>query len=472
MKKTICAALLAAVMTITPIQIDIFADEETEIETRTEAASILNLEVIQDDKPVDAWYKSDAATIRILLKSSQIITKDVTDSEPGKDPKGIVIDRLSDGFTAGDTPEITLDSNADEPLKLTVLFPNVKWKGKDDLFEFMLEAGNIQEKLEARIYEVKEKEPEPEPEPVPETGTIDPGWSGDPVKIASPTPNLIVTKYNYGKSVAAGTDFNLELEFKNTSNSLSVENIVLSADPEGGLSIAEGSNSFYYESMGAGKTKKLKLKMHAVLPESGLNPALNLNFSYEYVDDGQRLSKTSTEKITIPVTERDRMEITEAEITEPAYAGQEYTISFPFVNKGKGTLYNVSMKAEGKGFTTLVPVQNLGNFESGRSGTLDMVLIPDEPGQLKVKVIITYENGDEKETKKEYDVTLDVLEYVPEEPVMPAADEDNGHMGWILGIVGIGAAAAIFFWYKKKKKGKKTGEEQDLTSLFDDKDDQ
>ena len=478
--KKLCTGLLAAALCFgTP---PIVRAQETETRTETSTTNIISMEVQKDGQPLDAWKQNESASIKLILKNNSLKTSDVTTSQPGPDPAGISADRLSDGFTAGDKPEIILDSQPDQPLGLTILFPNVKWKGKDDLFSFLLETDGRQEKLEVRVYEVTDKqqepEPEPEPEPVPDPGytggSIDYGGGSDPVKIASASPNLIVSKYSYGKdkkTVEAGTDFTLELQIRNTSSSLAVENIVVSCEPEGGLSIAEGSNSFYYDTIGAGQTKTLKLKMRATLPENGMNPALNLNFSYEYVDDSQRLAKTSTEKITIPVQERDRMEITAPENLEPAFAGQEYTISFPYVNKGKGTLYNVSMKAEGKGFQTLVPVQNLGNFEPGRSGTMDMVVIPDAPGQLPVKVIITYENADEKETKKEFEVKLDVQEAMPANVDMtPPEEEKSSPAGWIAALAVTAAVIGFVVYRHRKKKSKETAGQEDLDALFDDKD--
>ncbi len=465
------------------------APETKSLDELIQKTSIISMTVLKDGQSVDVLTEKDTADIQVILKNNFILTSDVTSSEPGKDPEGISIDRLSDGFSGGSSPEIVLDSEPQQALRLTVTFKNVRWKGKDDLFSFLLNLRGAEQKMEMRIYEVALAQPEPEePEDpgdsIPDdfgSGGFDGGYVGggdafgssDPVKINSATPNLIVTQYSYGKgSVKAGTSFELELEFKNTSKSLTVENIVMSVEPEGGLSIADGSNTFYFESVPPQATKTLKLKMNAATPENGASPLVNIGFRYEYVDNDQRSEKSSAEKIAIPVVQKDRMEITEPSLTEPAFVGQEFVLSFPYVNKGKGTLYNVALKAEGEGFSTLVPVQNLGNFESGKSGTMDMVIIPEQPGELKLKVIITYENAEEKEIKKEYPITLMVSENIvpemPPEEMDPGMPEQSGSnwIWWVAGIA-IAAAAGFFFWRKKKKK-KTAQPEQDLESYFDD----
>ena len=44
------------------------------------------------------------------------------------------------------------------------------------------------------------------------------------------TPNLIVSRYSYGKEVMAGEEFVLEMELQNTNGKITVENTVMSAD--------------------------------------------------------------------------------------------------------------------------------------------------------------------------------------------------------------------------------------------------
>lgn len=464
-------------------------------EKQLEQTSIINASVLINDEISDHLTEKETADIQLILKNNAVKTSQVTSSEPGLKPEGISIDRLGDGFRGGDNPEIELNSEQDQPLRLTVTFKNVKWKGKDDEFRLQLDMGGYHKELGIRIYEVKLSDQDNQPgngdsddlPSIDSGGSADYGGFGgisdgggsfsnsDPVKINSATPNLIVTKYSYGKdTVKAGTPFELTLDFKNTSRNLKVENIVMSIEPEGGLTIADGSNTFYFETLAPQASQQLKIRMKAANPENGANPAVNIGFRYEYVDNDQRSEKTSAEKIVIPVVQKDRMEVTEPALTEPAFVGQEFVLSFPYVNKGKGTLYNVAIKAEGEGFSTLVPVQNLGNFESGKSGSMDLVIIPTQTGQLNFKVILTYEDADEKEVKKEYPIELMVSEapvmdpsvyenMTPEEP-----ETSSASWIWLAAAVLVAAGAGIFFYRKKKKKKAAGSDQQDLDSLFDE----
>lgn len=470
-----------------PAQPDQNPDNPSDEPVKIGETSVIDTLVLVDGQVVDSIDEKQDAEIQVVLNNKTVKTSQVTDSKPGPDPENISIDRLSDGFRGGDHPEIILESAPDQKLTLKVNFKNVRWRGKDDLFSFQLNLGDTTQKIEIHIREVNLSKPEePVPDDNPGAGEIPDfggdygggsygGGTSDPVKINSATPNLIVSQYSFGgDNVKAGSKFELTLTFGNTSKNLNVENVVMSIEPEGGLSIADGSNTFYFDSLGPKAEKTLKINMNSTTPENGASPAINIAFRYEYVDNDQRMEKTSSEKIVIPVIQKDRMEITEPSITEPAYIGQEFVLSFPYVNKGKGTLYNVALKAEGEGFSTLVPVQNLGNFESGKSGSMDFVIIPEQPGELKLKVVITYENADEKEIKKEYPVTLMVQEMmVPETPVVPEqqVEQSSSKTPWIIAAAAVILGGLGFFFYRKKKKkaaNQSLSSNQDLESYFDD----
>ena len=105
---------------------------------------------------------------------------------------------------------------------------------------------------------------------------------------------------------------------------------------------------------------------------------------------------------------------------------------------------------------------------------MDFVIIPEQPGELKLKVVITYENADEKEIKKEYPVTLMVQEMmVPETPVVPEqqVEQSSSKTPWIIAAAAVILGGLGFFFYRKKKKkaaNQSLSSNQDLESYFDD----
>ncbi len=457
-------------------------DGQDQKENLAGLVSISDIRVFIEGKESDAWEKGQRADLKLTLTSPRP-TSAFTPSQPGKDPENLAVTRLSDAFKGG-TPVITLASQQDKPLRLEVTFEDVAWRGKEDNFAFTLETAGGAARKDVRIYEVSEKEADrQDPEQNPENGTqTDPGTDGgdayggfggsyggegsEPVKIQTATPHIIISKYTYGgESVQAGKKFDLSIEFRNTSKSLAVENILMSVETEEGLTITNSSNTF------AGAVRSQKIPMKALNMDKSSSPSCTVSFTYEYVDGDQRLEKTAQERIAIPVTEPDRFELEAPKDLTPAVAGQEYTLSVPYNNKGKGTVYNLEAYVEGD-MTTLSPKQNLGNIDSGRSGSIDLILTPQEAGDHTFKAVIAWENTAGEEVKKSFELTLPVQENIPTAPeggeMMPMEEETPSiPWGWLAaGLIVL--AAAAFWWLRSRKKKKATlAKPGDVTALFD-----
>lgn len=463
-------------------------DGQDQKENLAGLVSISDIRVFIEGKESDAWEKGQRADLKLTLTSPRP-TSAFTPSQPGKDPENLAVTRLSDAFKGG-TPVITLASQQDKPLRLEVTFEDVAWRGKEDNFAFTLETAGGAARKDVRIYEVSEKEADrQDPEQNPENGTqTDPGTDGgdayggfggsyggegsEPVKIQTATPHIIISKYTYGgESVQAGKKFDLSIEFRNTSKSLAVENILMSVETEEGLTITNSSNTFFFENLGAGAVRSQKIPMKALNMDKSSSPSCTVSFTYEYVDGDQRLEKTAQERIAIPVTEPDRFELEAPKDLTPAVAGQEYTLSVPYNNKGKGTVYNLEAYVEGD-MTTLSPKQNLGNIDSGRSGSIDLILTPQEAGDHTFKAVIAWENTAGEEVKKSFELTLPVQENIPTAPEggeMMLMEEETPSIPWGWLAAGlIVLAAAAFWWLRSRKKKKATlAKPGDVTALFD-----
>lgn len=463
-------------------------DGQDQKENLAGLVSISDIRVFIEGKESDAWEKGQRADLKLTLTSPRP-TSAFTPSQPGKDPENLAVTRLSDAFKGG-TPVITLASQQDKPLRLEVTFEDVAWRGKEDNFAFTLETAGGAARKDVRIYEVSEKEADrQDPEQKPENGTqTDPetdggdvyggfggsygGEGSEPVKIQTATPHIIISKYTYGgESVQAGKKFDLSIEFRNTSKSLAVENILMSVETEEGLTITNSSNTFFFENLGAGAVRSQKIPMKALNMDKSSSPSCTVSFTYEYVDGDQRLEKTAQERIAIPVTEPDRFELEAPKDLTPAVAGQEYTLSVPYNNKGKGTVYNLEAYVEGD-MTTLSPKQNLGNIDSGRSGSIDLILTPQEAGDHTFKAVIAWENTAGEEVKKSFELTLPVEENIPAAPEgseMMLMEEETPSIPWGWLAAGlIVLAAAAFWWLRSRKKKKATlAKPGDVTALFD-----
>lgn len=275
-------------------------------------------------------------------------------------------------------------------------------------------------------------------------------------------PNIIVSGYDYGGSkISAGTAFDLDLEFKNTSSARQVENIVMTIDPGTALAITSSSNSFHFPVLGVGQTQSQTINLQA-LPDAPSAPAVvTVKFSYEYVDNNTRQTVTTEQTVSLPVYQLDRFELSQDMTFVDAWQFQESFLTLNYINKGKSTVYNVSAELQGD-ISAMSKVQHIGNVEAGRSGTIDFIITPELAGETQCTVAVTYEDDAMQPVTKEF--TFDILvnemyvpEVMPEEIVME--EEPSGGVGWVLPvvIVVLAAGAIVLILVLRKRKKKQSG---------------
>ncbi|MBQ1434881.1 MAG: hypothetical protein IIZ19_03180 [Clostridia bacterium] len=274
-------------------------------------------------------------------------------------------------------------------------------------------------------------------------------------------PNVIVSSYSYGgEQVAAGQSFALSVSFYNTSDEINIENLILTVEPAEGVTIISDSNTSFYKFLPKNDSRSRVIRMKA-MPTAAGPVKLSLKFTYEYVTGGKRYEASSEENITVPVYQPDRFEITKKEGELVGTQFEEMYITLDYVNKGKGTVSNVSAEIEGD-VEAVSSFVNLGNIESGKSGTIDFIVTPQEIGVQELTVKVTYEDADENEVVREYPVTLNVEEYVDYSDMYDEEydDAEEGGSGgvpfyvWI--IIAAAAAVAVIVIVKRRKKKKKS----------------
>jgi len=153
------------------------------------------------------------------------------------------------------------------------------------------------------------------------------------------------------------------------------------------------------------------------------------------------------------------------------FAGEETSVTMNYVNKGKSAVSNVEARLEGN-VDTYTPVQNIGNLEAGKSGTIAFAVTAWEVPEAVFTIKITYEdaNGDEK--VREFPVTMTVEEMVFEDPGMyePMPEpEPESAVNWKVIAAAAAAAAVIgFFVIRKRRKAARLKKETELWDSWDD----
>lgn len=285
-------------------------------------------------------------------------------------------------------------------------------------------------------------------------------------KVGVSTPNLIIGTYTYGDKVSAGEVFDLQLELLNTSSSSSVENVIMSLDTGEGISINSSSNTIYIPRMEPGERRKETVRVQALFQSKLQSPKITIAFRYEFMDKTERKQNTSNETIAIPVYQPDRFELKHPILAEQYRSQEEATISLPYVNKGRGQIFNVEAKLEGD-IQTLERELSLGNFEAGKSGTIDFVVTPQNAGTFEGKVLVSYEDEAMQIKQLEVPVTFTVGE--AQEQQSSEFDEPYPEAGspWkrrvLFAAIAAGAVLAGGVWRARRRK-RRHAEEEDSTS--------
>ena len=287
----------------------------------------------------------------------------------------------------------------------------------------------------------------------------------------APTPNIILTNYTYGDKVSAGQVFRLNMEFMNTSQVSPIENVVISLETGEGLSINSSSNTFYVPKMGPGEKKAQQVDVQALFQTKDSkvqSPKITISCKYEYIDKTERKQSTAAETIAVPVYQPDRFQVSPPSFVEEIRQNEETTISLPYVNKGRGQVYNVEASLEGD-IQVIDRSLNLGNFDAGKSGTIDFIATPKKAGTFEGRVKVTYEDESMEIRTMEIPVTFEVKEGAAEETDgadMMDGEMDGGRkMNWKM-MAGILTAALVagILWIKRNKakglKGRKRYQEQ------------
>lgn len=277
--------------------------------------------------------------------------------------------------------------------------------------------------------------------------------------ITASVPNVIISGYDYGQEkISAGTEFELKMEFQNTSSVKAVENIVMTIDPGTALAISGASNSYHFPSLAPGAAQSQNIRLQA-LPEAPSAPAVvTVKFSYEYLDNDARKTVELQQTVSLPVYQLDRFELTQENASVQAWQYEESFLTLSYLNKGKGTVYNVSAQLEGE-IGAMSRVQNVGNVLSGENGTIDFIITPELAGEQTCKLIVTYEDDAMQVMTKEFTFDVFVNEaYVPE--ILPEeemiVEEPAAKSGWVAPVAVsaavLAAAATVIVLRVRKKK--------------------
>lgn len=295
----------------------------------------------------------------------------------------------------------------------------------------------------------------------------------DEETIASPTPIVILSKYNYGgSSVAAGSSTNLSFSFTNTSKTIKIENVMVTVTGGQDLMLNGSTNTFYFESVAASGRKTVTVPMKAAQLISASAQDVKIDVTYEYVDQNARKSGNATLSLSVPLYQPDRFEMSEPTSSYTGYVGEETSLTIDYVNKGKSAINNVEATISGD-IDSPTPYQRVGTIDGGKNGTIAFAVTPQLEGENQVKIVITYEDSNGNTKERVFEATVEAMAYEPTDPGMDdpgMIDPEPAHtFPWKYVIIAVVAALIVLLIVLRiRKKKAKQKAEQALWDKWDE----
>ena len=295
----------------------------------------------------------------------------------------------------------------------------------------------------------------------------------DEETIASPTPIVILSKYNYGgSSVAAGSSTNLSFSFTNTSKTIKIENVMVTVTGGQDLMLNGSTNTFYFESVAASGSKTVTVPMKAAQLISASAQGVQIAVTYEYVDQNARKSGNATLSLSVPLYQPDRFELSEPKTSYTGYVGEETSLTIDYVNKGKSAISNVEATISGD-IDSPTPYQRVGTIDGGKNGTIAFAVTPQLEGENQVKIVITYEDSNGNTKERVFEATVEAMAYEPADPGMDDPGmidpEPANTFPWKYVIIaGVAALIVLLIVLRIRKKKAKQKAEQALWDKWDE----
>lgn len=275
---------------------------------------------------------------------------------------------------------------------------------------------------------------------------------------------LVIPSASFGtNSVVAGSDFTLTVDVLASKGTVGADNVAVSLTLPEQFTSTSGSTNVFIGSMAPGNSKQVTFQLTASAVANSGSYNITVNVSGTAASDSQALSAQMP--VTVPISQPERFEISRTEFPEYLVEGEEGFASAAFVNKGKGTIYNISAEIVGEGIQT-DGSQFVGNVAPGTESSADFMIRTTQTGTLNAQMILTYENekGDEKKLTKDFTITVEAAPMMDDTDMpMPfePEPEETGVSLWVWIAVGVGviAVVVVVIVVLKKKKAKRRAAE-------------
>lgn len=261
-------------------------------------------------------------------------------------------------------------------------------------------------------------------------------------------PKIIVSKYESNPIIVeAGKKFDLDMTFQNTHKLKTVKNIKLyltvddETEKKGNVfSPDNSSNTFYIDELKPKGEISHTFHMYTVPDAQARTYTIKVNLEYE---DEEFNPIEATELVGINVKQKSLLTTSDIAIPQTGYLNSPVDFYFDIYNMGKVTLSNLMIRIEGEGIDTAGSTVFIGDFDKGSTESYDGMFTPTQLGEIKGKVIISYEDTDGKELEKVTEFSMMVEDMPMDEMDMNAGMEEQKGSGLSKKVIIGGAVSAV-----------------------------
>jgi len=202
----------------------------------------------------------------------------------------------------------------------------------------------------------------------------------------------------------AGQEFTMNITFRNTSATRSVNNVRIVMEEVFGTALpgqqghfagfnpVGGSSTLFIDDIAPHGEVEMSLRFTSVTEATP--GAHNMRFSFDYQDQDFE-THTANQQISIPIAQVTRLELADVNVGGWGWGSPSVGSSVPFsyniINSGRVNLINVRTSAEGP-FELDQAGRFIGSINAQRTIAFDGVLIPLMGGELQGEFIVTGED--------------------------------------------------------------------------------
>ena len=227
-------------------------------------------------------------------------------------------------------------------------------------------------------------------------------------------PKLIISNYTVDQEeLRAGSTFKFTFDIYNTHSSVAAKNITITlTQADNMFSVAQGSNSFFINTIAAGETVQQTVEMKVKSDATTKAYPLKVSIEYEYEGikpnpETGEVGVTRTEELNLSAVENARPVVDNVTVYSwdgNVVMGGTATLGFEFYNMGKSQLNNVITTLEGDFTKADGDMYFIGNVAAGTSSYVEFDVVPNVEGTAKGVLKVSFEdsNGDKIEFTKEF----------------------------------------------------------------------